>query len=191
MYIKNKEKEKNVMHYGKIMYCDTANGTGCRTVLFVSGCRHHCRGCFNEIAWKFDYGKEYTQGTEDKIVESLKPDYVEGLSILGGEPLEPENQKEVWKLIKRIRKEMPQKNIWVYSGFTWEELTGKEKARCRQGMADRIRLDNILQNIDVLVDGEFQKDKKNIMLEFRGSENQRVIDVKKTLEACKVVLLEV
>lgn len=178
------------MYYGKIMYCDTANGTGCRTVLFVSGCRHHCRGCFNEIAWKFDYGKEYTPGTEDKIVESLKPDYVEGLSILGGEPLEPENQEEVWKLIKRIRKEMPQKNIWVYSGFTWEELTGKEKARCRQGMADGIRLDNIMQNIDVLVDGEFQEDKKNIMLEFRGSENQRVIDVKKTLEADEVVLMK-
>ena len=117
------------MYYGKIMYCDTANGTGCRTVLFVSGCRHHCKGCFNEIAWKFDYGKEYTPGTEDKIVESLKPDYVEGLSILGGEPLEPENQEEVWKLIKRIRKEMPQKNIWVYSGFTWEELTGKTPKR--------------------------------------------------------------
>ena len=115
------------MYYGKIMYCDTANGTGCRTVLFVSGCRHHCKGCFNEIAWKFDYGKEYTPGTEDKIVESLKPDYVEGLSILGGEPLEPENQEEVWKLIKRIRKEMPQKNILVYSGFTWEELTGRPR----------------------------------------------------------------
>ena len=84
------------MYYGKIMYCDTANGTGCRTVLFVSGCHHHCKGCFNEIAWKFDYGKEYTPETEDKIVESLKPDYVEGLSILGGEPLEPENQEEVW-----------------------------------------------------------------------------------------------
>ena len=178
------------MYYGKIMYCDTANGTCCRTVLFVSGCRHHCKGCFNEIAWKFDYGKEYTPGTEDKIVESLKPDYVEGLSILGGEPLEPENQEEVWKLIKRIRKEMPQKNIWVYSGFTWEELTGKTPARCRRGLADRIRLGNILQNIDVLVDGEFQEDKKNIMLEFRGSENQRVIDVKKTLETGEVVLME-
>ena len=178
------------MNYGKIIYCDTANGIGCRTVLFVSGCRHHCNGCFNEIAWKFDYGKEYTPETEDKIVESLKPAYIEGISILGGEPLEPENQKEVWKLIKRIKKEMPQKNIWVYSGFTWEELTGKTPARCRHGLADRIRLGNILQNIDVLVDGEFQEDKKNIMLEFRGSENQRVIDVKKTLETGEVVLME-
>lgn len=178
------------MNYGKIIYCDTANGIGCRTVLFVSGCRHHCNGCFNEIAWKFDYGKEYTPETEDKIVESLKPAYIEGISILGGEPLEPENQKEVWKLIKRIKKEMPQKNIWVYSGFTWEELTGKTPARCRRGLADRIRLGNILQNIDVLVDGEFQEDKKNIMLEFRGSENQRVIDVKKTLETGEVVLME-
>ena len=143
------------------------------------------------VAGLFFLFQEYTPETEDKIVESLKPAYIEGISILGGEPLEPENQKEVWKLIKRIKKEMPQKNIWVYSGFTWEELTGKTPARCRHGLADRIRLDNILQNIDVLVDGEFQEDKKNIMLEFRGSENQRIIDVKKTLEAGEIVLLEV
>lgn len=178
------------MYYGKIMYCDIANGIGCRTVLFVSGCTHHCNGCFNDMAWPFDYGKEYTKETENKILESLKPDYIKGLSILGGEPMEPENQKEVWSLIKRVRKELPKKDIWVYSGYLWEELTGKVPSRCRHGLADRIRLDNILQNIDVLVDGEFQEDKRNIMLEFRGSENQRVIDVKKTLETGEVVLMK-
>ena len=178
------------MNYGKIIYCDTANGIGCRTVLFVSGCTHHCKGCFNDMAWPFDYGKEYTKETENKILESLKPDYIKGLSILGGEPMEPENQKEVWSLIKRVRKELPKKDIWVYSGYLWEELTGKVPSRCRHGLADRIRLDNILQNIDVLVDGEFQEDKKNLMLEFRGSENQRVIDVKKTLETGEVVLMK-
>lgn len=175
------------MHYGKIMYCDTANGTGCRTVLFVSGCRHHCKGCFNSVAWPFDYGKEYIKETENKIVESLKPDYIDGLSILGGEPMEPENQAEVWNLIKRVKKELPNKDIWVYSGYLWEELTGEKPSVCRHGLAAGIRLDNILHNIDVLVDGEFQEDKRNIMLEFRGSENQRIIDVKKTLEEGRVV----
>ena len=179
------------MKYAQLREFDTTNGPGVRVSLFVSGCTLHCKGCFNDMAWPFNYGKEYTKETENKILESLKPDYIKGLSILGGEPMEPENQAEVWTLIKRVRKELPKKDIWVYSGYLWEELTGKEKARCRQGMADRIRLDNILQNIDVLVDGEFQEDKKNIMLEFRGSENQRIIDVKKTLETGEVVLLEV
>ena len=109
------------MNYGKIIYCDTANGIGCRTVLFVSGCTHHCNGCFNDMAWPFGYGKEYTKETENKILESLKPDYIKGLSILGGEPMEPENQAEVWNLIKRVRKELPKKDIWVYSGYLWEE----------------------------------------------------------------------
>ena len=124
------------MNYGKIIYCDTANGIGCRTVLFVSGCTHHCKGCFNDMAWPFNYGKEYTKETENKILESLKPDYIKGLSILGGEPMEPENQAEVWNLIKRVRKELPKKDIWVYSGYLWEELTGKVPARCMEWLTE-------------------------------------------------------
>lgn len=164
------------MHYGSIKKCDIANGVGIRTVLFVSGCTHHCKGCFQPQTWNFRYGAEYTAETEQEIVASLEPSYVDGLTLLGGEPMEPENQRALLPLVRRIRRELPQKTIWCYSGYTWEELTGESRARCEV-------TDELLSLLDVLVDGEFVEEKRNISLRFRGSENQRLIDVPKTL-AC-------
>lgn len=164
------------MNYGKILYCDTANGIGCRTVLFVSGCRHHCKGCFNQDTWNFNFGKPFTEETETMILNSLEPIYIDGISILGGEPFEPENQPFVLSLIKKIKDKYPNKTIWIYSGYLWEELTGKTKSICLTEHTYEI-----LRNTDILVDGEFQLDKRNIMLEFRGSENQRIIDVQASL----------
>ena len=165
------------MNYGNIIYTDVANGEGCRTSLFVSGCTHHCKGCFNKCTWDFSYGDAFTKKAEDKIIESLKPDYVSGLTILGGEPMEIANQKVLAPFIMRIRKELPNKTIWIYSGYTWEELNDSANKRC-----NCMETSEILSSIDVLVDGEFMEDKRNLMLKFRGSSNQRIIDVKKTLE---------
>ena len=118
------------MNYGAIKKCDIANGVGVRTVLFVSGCTHHCKGCFQPETWNFDYGERYTKETEDEIIESLRPDYVDGITLLGGEPFEPENQRELVKLLRRIKKELPQKTVWSFSGYTYEELTGDSRAVC-------------------------------------------------------------
>lgn len=164
------------MNYGKIFYCDTANGIGCRTVLFVSGCRHHCKDCFNPETWDFQYGKPYTKETEDKLLQSLDASYINGISILGGEPFEPENQPDIKRLVTRIRNEYPDKTIWIYSGYLWEELTGKQPS-----IAYTKHTSDILNHIDILVDGEYQKEKRNIMLNFRGSENQRIISVPQSL----------
>jgi anaerobic ribonucleoside-triphosphate reductase activating protein len=171
------------MNYGQVYYNDVANGVGCRTAFFVSGCTHHCKGCFNEMTWDFNYGVPYTKEVEDEIVESLKPDYIAGLTILGGEPMEIVNQKEIRPLLERIKKEVPKATIWIYSGYTWEELTDKDNKRCYGEDTEAI-----LSMTDVLVDGEFMLDKKNLMLRFRGSENQRVIDVRKSLETGVIVL---
>jgi anaerobic ribonucleoside-triphosphate reductase activating protein len=171
------------MNYGQIYYNDVANGVGCRTALFVSGCTHHCKGCFNEVTWDFNYGEPYTKEVENDIIESLKPSHIAGLTILGGEPMEIANQKEIRPLLERIRKEIPRATIWIYSGYLWEELTDETNRRCHGEDTDAI-----LSKTDVLVDGEFMQDKKNLMLRFRGSENQRVIDVKSTLEKGEVVL---
>lgn len=165
------------MNYGKILYCDTANGIGCRTVLFVSGCRHHCKECFNPMTWDFAYGNPYTKETEQKIIDSLQESYIHGITILGGEPFEPENQPDLKCLIQRIKTETPKKTIWMYSGYLWEELIGKSPSICHTN--DTM---DILSNIDVLIDGEFELDKRNIMLKFRGSENQRIIDVPQSLK---------
>lgn len=172
------------MNYGKIYYADIANGIGCRTVLFVSGCTHHCKGCFNEIAWDFNYGEPFTKEIEDTIIESVKPSYINGLTILGGEPMEVINQKSILPFLKRLKQEAPNTTIWIYSGYTWEELTDPENKRCH--CSDTIE---ILKLIDVLVDGEFILEQKNISLAFRGSKNQRIIDVRKTMEENKIVLL--
>lgn len=161
------------MHFGSLKTCDIANGTGIRTVLFVSGCTHHCKGCFQPQTWDFSYGEEYTKDTEDEIIESLKPSYVHGLTLLGGEPMEPENQRALLPLLRRIRTELPGKSIWAYSGYTYEELCGESRARCEV-------TEEILSLIDVLVDGEFVEEQRNISLQFRGSENQRLIDVPMT-----------
>ena len=166
------------MNYGAIKKCDIANGVGVRTVLFVSGCTHHCKGCFQPETWNFDYGERYTKETEDEIIESLRPDYVDGITLLGGEPFEPENQRELVKLLRRIKKELPQKTVWSFSGFTYEELTGDSRAVCE--------VTN--EMLSMLVDGEFVEAKRNISLRFRGSENQRLIDMNKTRKEGKIVL---
>ena len=168
------------MNYGAIKKCDIANGVGVRTVLFVSGCTHHCKGCFQPETWNFDYGERYTKETEDEIIESLRPDYVDGITFLGGEPFEPENQRELVKLLRRIKKELPQKTVWSFSGYTYEELTGDSRAVCEV-------TNEMLSMLDVLVDGEFVEELKNVSLVFRGSSNQRIIDVKKSLESGEVV----
>ena len=171
------------MNFGQIYYNDVANGIGCRTSLFVSGCTHHCKGCFNEMTWDFNYGEKYTKAIEDEIINSLKPDYIAGLTILGGEPMEIVNQKEIRPLLERIKKEVPKATIWIYSGYLWEELTDSDNKRCHSEDTDAI-----LAMTDILVDGEFMLDKKNLMLRFRGSENQRVIDVKESLMKGIIVL---
>lgn len=169
------------MNYGAIKKCDIANGVGVRTVLFVSGCTHHCKGCFQPETWNFDYGERYTKETEDEIIESLRPDYVDGITLLGGEPFEPENQRELVKLLRRIKKELPKKTVWSFSGYTYEELTGDSRAVCEV-------TNEMLSMLDVLVDGEFVEAKRNISLRFRGSENQRLIDMNKTRKEGKIVL---
>ena len=164
------------MHYGNIKDCDIANGLGVRVSLFVSGCTHHCKGCFQPQTWNFKYGDVYTQETEDQIVKMLEPSYINGLSLLGGEPMEPDNQRELVKLCRRVKKLYPEKSIWCYTGYTYEtDLLAPSRARCEV-------TDELLSYIDVLVDGEFVEAKKNIVIAFRGSTNQRLIDMNKTRE---------
>ena len=172
----------SVMNYASIKTTDVANWPGIRVNLFVSGCRHKCKGCFNALAWNFKFGKPYTQTEEDYIIQSLKPDFCEGLTLLWGEPLEPENQEMVSKLILRARATYPEKTIWLYSGFTWEQLQELKN--------NSPYLQDILDNIDVLVDGKFVLEKKDLTLKFRGSSNQRIIDVKKTNQSWKVELFD-
>ena len=173
------------MNYGQIYNCDTANGPGMRVTLFVSGCTHHCKECFNEETWNFSYGEEFTEKEADSIVEMLKASYIDGLTLLGGEPMEPANQEALLPLLKRIKTELPGKSIWLYSGFTFEQLTGIEQSHCRCGWTDEI-----LSLCDILVDGEFHIDQKNVMLQFRGSSNQRVLDLKTSLEKHEPVWME-
>ena len=170
------------MYYGEIKKCDIANGEGVRVSLFVSGCTHHCPGCFNQDTWVFDYGKEYTQETEDEILKALSPGYINGLSLLGGEPFEPQNQEVLVRLLRKVKEQYPEKNIWCYSGYLFDkELLSESRARCEY-------TDEMLSMLDVLVDGRFVEALKDIRLVFRGSSNQRVIDVKKSLETGTVVL---
>lgn len=173
------------MNYGRIYYCDVANGPGMRTAVFVSGCTHHCRECFNPETWDFDFGEEYTDEIMEKVVASLAPGYITGLTILGGEPMEKPNQPAVYRTLKLARERFPEKSLWIYSGYTFEELTDPENRRTRTEYTDKI-----LALLDVLVDGEFVIEKKNIRLHFRGSENQRILDMPKTLEAGRPVLHE-
>lgn len=170
------------MRYGAIKKRDIANGPGVRVVLFVSGCTHHCKGCFQPQTWDFNYGEEYTAETEQELIDALVPDFIDGLTLLGGEPFEPENQKELITLLRRLRKELPQKTVWAFSGYTFEELTGKTESRARCEVTDEM-----LSLVDVLVDGEFQLDKRNISLQFRGSENQRLIDLPQTFQNGEIV----
>lgn len=171
------------MNYGEIKTVDIANGIGVRVSLFVSGCRNKCKECFNPMTWSFQYGNVYDDKVEDELLSALDKDFIEGLTILGGEPFEPENQETVLKLVQRVRQELPNKTIWMYSGFTFEELVGEVESRATLPSAKEI-----LKNIDILVDGRFVIEKKNLSLKFRGSSNQRIIDVKETLKCGKIVL---
>ena len=171
------------MNYGTIKNCDIANGPGVRVSLFVSGCTHHCKGCFNPQTWDFSYGKPFTRETEEDLLAKLSLSYIDGLSLLGGEPFEPENQRALLPFVHRMKQSFPDKSVWAYSGYTFEQLTGTALPVCE---ATRPLLDLI----DVLVDGEFIEDLKNIRLVFRGSSNQRIIDVPRSLAAGSVVLRE-
>ena len=173
------------MYIGEILKADMANGSGMRVSLFVSGCTNHCEGCFNKDTWNFMYGVPWNREKEDLLMDELKKPFYEGLTILGGEPFEKQNQEPVLELIRRVRKELPEKTIWMYSGFNYErELS----SGCRNfpGITDEI-----LDNIDILVDGRFILAEKDISLKFRGSRNQRIIDMRKTREAGKVILSEI
>ena len=150
------------MNYAEIKKVDIANGPGVRVSLFVSGCRNHCKGCFNPETWDFDYGRPFTRATEDEIIKALRPSWIQGLSILGGEPTEEENAAVLIPFLKRVRAALPDKDIWLYSGYTYEALRDKE----------------ILSLADVLVDGPFLLEQKDAGLAFRGSRNQRIIDLR-------------
>ncbi len=169
------------MNYAAIKKRDIANGPGVRVTLFVSGCTHHCPGCFNADTWDFSYGAPFTRDVEDELLDMLNSDYVAGLSLLGGEPFEPCNQRALVPFLRRVKERYPKKTVWCYSGYTLEELTGESRARCEV-------TDEMLSMLDVLVDGEFVLAKKNIRLRFRGSENQRLIDLNATREKGEIVL---
>lgn len=170
------------MHYGEIKDCDIANGAGVRITLFVSGCRNKCPNCFQPETWDFEYGQKYTQETTDKLLKMLDKSYIDGLTILGGEPMDPANQQGVLYVIEQVREALPYKNIWIYSGYTYEELMD-ENSECHTNMTEEI-----LGNIDVLVDGRYVDELRDISLKFRGSKNQRIIDVPATVNKGKVVL---
>ncbi|MBQ7257486.1 MAG: anaerobic ribonucleoside-triphosphate reductase activating protein [Abditibacteriota bacterium] len=153
------------MNYCEIKKYDIANGDGVRVSLFVSGCRNHCPGCFNPETWDFNYGDLYTEDVEKEITEALKPEYISGLTVLGGDPFEPENIEAVTALCKRVKELYPEKTIWVYTGYYFEDFKDRE----------------IMKYIDILVDGPFEMDKKDISLRFRGSSNQRILNIKDIL----------
>ena len=171
------------MHYGEIKKFDIADGPGVRVTLFVSGCTNHCEGCFQPQTWDFGFGRPFTKETEDDLLAALAPDYITGLTLLGGEPFEPDNQRALLPFVRRVRKTYPQKTIWAYSGFTYDgELL-------REGSHPRCEVtDELLSRLDVLVDGRFVLALKDISLRFRGSRNQRIIDLRKTREQGQIVL---
>ena len=168
------------MHFASIKNFDIANGVGVRVSLFVSGCNHHCKECFNQEAWDFNYGEEFTDNEMNKIIDMLKPDYIKGLTLLGGEPMELVNQKGILPLVKKIKELYPNKTIWCYSGFTFEQIM--------KMMEEWETTRELVKYFDVLVDGKFMIEKKDLSIKFRGSSNQRLIDLPKSLEKKEVVL---
>lgn len=170
------------MKYGAVKYCDIANGVGVRTSLFVSGCTHRCKGCFQPETWDFDYGEEFTEEVADRVVESLAPAYVSGLAVLGGEPMEPDNQRALTPLLQRVKAAYPTKTIWLYTGDVIEDLLDNGSPR-RTEVTDKM-----LACLDVMVDGSFEQELKDITLRFRGSSNQRLLDVPASLAAGAAVL---
>lgn len=172
------------MNYADIKKADVANGLGVRVSVFVSGCTHHCKNCFNREAWDFNYGKEFTEKEEERVINELDHPYVAGLSLLGGEPLEHVNQKGLLPLVKKVKEKFPEKNIWCYTGYKFDKDIMENMCKNWEETPE------ILKYIDVIVDGEFEEDKKDLKLRFRGSSNQRIIDVKKSLKENKTVLFE-
>lgn len=170
------------MNYANIKWYDVANGPGVRVSLFVSGCRNHCRNCFNPETWDFDYGQPFTEEVEDKILKAMEPDYIKGFTLLGGDPFEPENCAALVPFMKRMRKLYPEKSVWCFTGYDYERdlLTGKK------GDAETVL--KLLRTLDVLVDGRFVEELKDLNLRFRGSSNQRIISVKESLKKDKIVL---
>lgn len=177
-------EEVGIVFYGEIKKCDIANGIGVRVSLFVSGCTHHCKGCFNPETWSFDYGKPFTEETEEEIFRLLNPPYISGLTLLGGEPLEHENQEALAPFLKRVKDRFPGKTIWCYTGYLFEEDI------LNRMLAEWECTKDILNCLDVLVDGPYVEEEKEIGLRFRGSKNQRIIDVKRSLKEGKTKLWE-
>ena len=168
------------MYYGEIKNCDIANGEGVRVTLFVSGCTTHCKNCFQPQTWDFSYGQPFTQQTEEQLLKMLSPSYINGLTLLGGEPFEPENQRALLPMLRRIREKYPQKNIWCYTGYQLEELLPPgAHPHCEA-------TEEMLSCIDILIDGRFIPEEKDISLQFRGSRNQRVIDMNRTRQSGKI-----
>lgn len=165
------------MNYGQVFYADTANGIGARISLFVSGCTHHCPGCFNEETWDFNFGDPFTREVEDDIIEHLRPSYIDGLSLLGGEPMEAQNQRALLPFLERVKQEVPHATVWIYSGYTFEELLDETNSRCHTEATRRI-----LELADILVDGKFILAEKDVKLRFRGSRNQRILELKESLK---------
>ena len=174
------------MNYCLLRNCDVANGPGMRVTLFVSGCTNHCPGCFQPETWDFDYGEPFTDDTQHRILEMLRPEYISGLTLLGGDPFEPGNQRALLPLLQKVRTQYPKKTVWAYTGFLLDEELQKDGSHPRCEVTD-----DMLRCIDVLVDGRFVEAKKDVRLKFKGSSNQRIIDVPKTLASGEVVLAEI
>ena len=171
------------MNYAGIKYCDIANGTGCRTVLFVSGCRNACKGCFQPQTWDFGYGEPFDEKVQEEVLKSLEPDYITGITALGGEPFEPEHQKELVPFMRKVVARYPNKNVWAFTGYIYD------KDLVAGGRRHTEDTDELLSMIDVLVDGPFQEEKKDITLKFRGSSNQRILDLKETIRTGNIITL--
>lgn len=173
------------MNYCALRNCDVANGPGMRVTLFVSGCTNHCPGCFQPETWDFDYGKPFTEDTQRRILEMLRPEYISGLTLLGGDPFEPGNQRALLPLLKQVKAAYPGKSVWAYTGFLLDEELQKNGSHPRCEVTDEL-----LTYLDVLVDGRFVEAQKDVRLKFKGSKNQRIIDVPKTLAEGQIILAE-
>ena len=171
------------MNYAGIKYCDIANGSGCRTVLFVSGCRNACKGCFQPQTWDFCYGKPFDEGVQQEVIDSLEPAYITGITLLGGEPFEPENQAALFPFMKKGKEKYPNKNVWAFTGYIYD------KDLIAGGRRHTEDTDELLSMIDVLVDGPFVEELKDITLKFRGSSNQRVLNLRETIRTGKITTL--
>ena len=171
------------MTYAGLQYCDIANGTGCRTVLFVSGCRNACKGCFQPQTWDFGYGEPFDEKVQKEVLDSLAPDYITGITLLGGEPFEPENQKELVPFMRKVAAQYPNKNVWAFTGYIYD------KDLIAGGRRHTEDTDELLSMIDVLVDGPFVEELKDITLKFRGSSNQRVLNLRETIRTGKITTL--